>query len=82
MSGAYRIYTKTKPDESLKRCYDCLHLNGYISTWCFNEDAIKYRGTRIPGVHGCPFWEPMREWKNLTKLQKIAAKLSGAIVFK
>ena len=47
-----------KPDAALRRCYDCAHLKGAVSWWCTNEEAIKYRGTQIPGVKDCPFWAP------------------------
>ena len=41
-----------------KSCYDCLHLEGYVSLWCASEEAREYRGTGIPGVIHCKFWEP------------------------
>jgi len=36
---------------------DCKHLKAYLSWWCVNEDAAKYRGTKFPGIYNCPFWE-------------------------
>ena len=43
--------------EQRKSCYDCKFLYSRVNWWCGNEDAIKYRGTRIPGVIHCPYWE-------------------------
>lgn len=40
---------------------DCRHLKAALSWWCTNPNAIKYRGTSIPGVKGCPFFEPKPE---------------------
>lgn len=37
---------------------DCKHLVAYVNWWCVSEDAREYRGTAIPGVCHCPFWEP------------------------
>lgn len=45
-------------DATQRRCYDCSHLKGYVFWWCKNEEAVKWRGTAIPGVHDCPFWSP------------------------
>jgi len=63
-----------EPDASLRRCYDCQSLKAAVSWWCTNREAIKWRGTQIPGVHNCPFWEPAtmkREdvswWKRLMR---------------
>lgn len=39
-------------------CYDCCHLKAAVSWWCINDDAIKFRGTRIPGTRNCQFWGP------------------------
>jgi len=43
---------------SVKRsCHDCLYLNEALSLWCSNKEAIKQRGTSIPGCIKCPFWK-------------------------
>jgi hypothetical protein len=41
-----------------RSCYDCGHLKQALSWWCGNKDAIKKRGTTIPGCIKCPFWAP------------------------
>lgn len=41
-----------------KSCYDCTHLVGYVSWWCGCKEAVKARGTAIPGIIHCPFWKP------------------------
>lgn len=45
-------------------CYDCKFCQapGRISWWCMNEDARRYRGTSIPGVIKCHFWQPDWDW--------------------
>lgn len=43
--------------EKEKCCYDCKYLKAKVSWWCVNKNAIKWRGTSIPGVKNCPFWE-------------------------
>lgn len=58
-----------------KSCYDCAHLKGYVSWWCTNKDASKYRGTAIPGCIHCPFWNPNwnlidNSFKAISKRQK------------
>lgn len=45
----------------LKRCYDCAFMKPALSWWCSNKEAIKARGTSIPGIKNCPYWEP--DWK-------------------
>lgn len=39
-------------------CSDCAHLEAHVSWWCKSADALKARGTNIPGVINCPFWKP------------------------
>jgi|GEM_PF-5565984 len=34
-------------------CKDCIPI---VSWWCKNEEAIKARGTRIPGIIQCPYF--------------------------
>lgn len=46
-------------------CADCGHLKQALSLWCGNEEAIKARGTRIPGVIKCHFWKP--DWSQIPK---------------
>ncbi len=53
-----------------KHCADCAFLVGYVNWWCRNEEAIKFRGTKIPGVVKCPFWSP--DWKHIDKKYKTA----------
>ena len=36
---------------------DCKWLRAYVSWWCKNEKCIEWRGTNIPGVKNCSFWE-------------------------
>jgi hypothetical protein len=36
---------------------DCAHLTSALSWWCINDDARKYRGTTIPNIYNCPFYE-------------------------
>jgi len=36
---------------------DCAHLTAALSWWCTNDDARKFRGTTIPGIYNCPFYE-------------------------
>jgi hypothetical protein len=43
-----------------RSCHDCTHLWGALHWWCKNESAIKARGTTLPGVFDCPYWEPCR----------------------
>lgn len=44
-------------------CYDCAFLKAYVNWWCKNPDAIKARRTAIPGIKGCPYWQP--EWSRI-----------------
>lgn len=53
------------PDATKRACYDCRHCKAAVSWWCKNPDAVAWRGSSIPGVHNCPFWDPvptMAEW--------------------
>lgn len=61
------------PPEEKRSCYDCKHMKGYISWWCTEKEAVKVRGTAIPGVIKCPFWEPKQ--KNKSILDYIKSKL-------
>lgn len=42
----------------LRSCYDCSFLVAKVNWWCSNKDAIKARGTAIPGCIHCPYWKP------------------------
>ena len=44
-----------KPWET-KTCGYCKFMTHGISWWCSNEEAIRARGTCIPGVCLCSFW--------------------------
>lgn len=54
-----------------KSCYDCKHVKCALSWWCSNEDAIKARGTRIPGCIKCTYWEP--DWDMIGAVFKTSA---------
>lgn len=43
-----------------RSCGDCVYCRGFISLWCMNPAAVKIRGSRIPGICHCPFWEKSR----------------------
>lgn len=58
------------PSAENRRCYDCKHLVGYVSLWCDNSRAVEWRGTSIPGVRNCPFWQPLPEARDLTKRER------------
>lgn len=60
-----------KPDETQRRCYDCVHLRGAVSLWCTNEEAVEARGTNIPGVRECDFWAPLRAKKDLSLKERL-----------
>lgn len=70
-------------------CVYCKHLVSKVSWWCSNEDAIKARGTRIPGVIHCPYFKLDKDYtrKELKikkpcnmKICKKIAKITNAIV--
>jgi len=46
----------------MKCCADCGWLKAKVSWWCMNPEAVKVRGTAIPGVQHCPYWKPDKEW--------------------
>lgn len=60
-------YRKVSPFEK-HSCYDCAHLKSALSWWCFNNEAAKYRGTRLPGVIKCHFWKP--DWNYINEKYK------------
>ena len=47
-----------KANSEDRACTDCRHCQGSLSWWCVNEKAVAARGTRIPVVYHCPYWEP------------------------
>lgn len=58
------------PDAEKRSCYDCRHCKAAVSWWCQNKAAIEYRGTKIPGIINCNFWEPCRVELDLSKKEK------------
>lgn len=75
------IATKKRPDPERGACVDCTHCQapGRISWWCSSLKAIKYRGTSIPGVKNCRFWEPIQFYPDLSFWQKLKALMSENI---
>lgn len=65
------------PDASNKRCSDCFYCRGAVNLWCTNEEAAKYRGTRIPGVRNCHFWKPCRKVSEFGWLEYVGYLLFG-----
>ena len=45
-----------------KNCSYCKYLVSHISWWCCNEDAIRARRTRIPGVIHCPYFKVDKDY--------------------
>lgn len=41
-----------------RSCHDCGYLKSALSLWCGNKEAIRDRGTSIPGCIKCPYWKP------------------------
>lgn len=37
---------------------DCRYLTAALSCWCTNKQSIHARGTTIPGVIDCPYYQP------------------------
>jgi hypothetical protein len=48
-----------EPDAQRRACEDCAHLRAYVSLWCGSREASEARGSNLPGVYHCTFWEPM-----------------------
>ena len=62
-----QIYpTGYKFDTERQGCPDCRFRLAHVSWWCHHEEAVKRRGTKMPGVKGCQFWKPARTMKDLT----------------
>lgn len=51
-------------------CSDCRHLKAYVTLWCGNEEAIKFRGTSIPGIYNCKFWKISLRKELISKFRK------------
>ena len=47
-----------EPDAERRCCAECRHCKAAGCWWCTNEDAVKWRGTSVPGIKNCQFWEP------------------------
>ncbi len=56
--GCLGVLRSGQPDVKTRRCYDCIHHRAHVTWWCFNPDAVRERGSRIPGAIGCSFWDP------------------------
>lgn len=67
-----------KPDSEQKRCYDCKHCQAATGWWCVNKKAIEVRGTRLPGIRGCYFWEGIDTEEDLLKNASWLSKVSGS----
>lgn len=46
-----------KTGEEKRGCAWCKHCQPKINWWCENKEAIKQRGTSIPGIIQCPFFD-------------------------
>ncbi len=55
----FRYKGDTLPDAKSRGCNDCKHLKGAVSLWCTSDEACKARGSHIPGVIHCTYWEAM-----------------------
>lgn len=55
----FRWKGDTPPNEKRRACKDCRHLKGALSLLCTNDAAAEHRGTSIPGIRDCDYWEPM-----------------------
>lgn len=51
------------PPTEKKSCANCRSLIQAVNLWCSNTEAIKARGTRIPGCIKCTYWSP--DWKHI-----------------
>lgn len=60
-----------KPDVSnTKSCINCRSFRGAVSWWCINELAVEHRGTSIPGICNCGYWEQARTLKDLSWFER------------
>lgn len=53
---------RNMPPEVRRWCTDCRFMYARLNWWCGNKKAIESRGTAIPGVHQCPYWELDEEY--------------------
>jgi hypothetical protein len=48
---------------------DCKYIQAALYYWCVNEACCRCRGTSIPGLVNCPFYQPVNKpspwWENL-----------------
>lgn len=51
-----------------KSCADCSNITTVLSMWCNDINAIKERGTRVPGCIKCPYWKP--DWDKIDSIHK------------
>ncbi|MEK6825782.1 MAG: hypothetical protein AABY00_03275 [Nanoarchaeota archaeon] len=58
-----------------KGCDRCLFLEGAVSLWCTNKEAVRERGTNIPGVRHCSYWQP--HYGHLTKEERATVGQEG-----
>ncbi len=47
---------------SARCCADCAFLQSYVNWWCREPNAIRERGTAIPGIIHCPYWAPDKRY--------------------
>jgi hypothetical protein len=59
------------PNSKRRACFDCIHCKAAINWWCTNDEAVKFRGTAIPGTINCKFWEPVRLYSQLKWWEKL-----------
>lgn len=55
-----------------RNCTHCRFLVAYVNWWCGSEDAIRDRGTNIPGECNCRHWKPDKKYirQRIKKLNK------------
>lgn len=53
---------KVRQIYSDRKCAFCGWLHSALSWWCSNEEIIKMRGTRLPGIRHCPGWKPDKSY--------------------
>ena len=61
----------TEPDSERKNCCDCRYCQGAVTMWCVNPETCKARGTAIPGISNCPYWQAVRSYSDLSRSEKI-----------
>lgn len=68
------IIWKGRANKEERCCYDCKFCIAYISWWCKNEECVEWRGSNLPGVKNCPFWEPCIEYETLSWWEKFKVR--------